>query len=330
MSELPKNPAQFTPAIIEALGPTLSSVVPSGASVHDPFAGAGHRLGSLCDSLGIPFSGTDLEAWDRDPRVKLGDSTSSATYPQGPHVVVTSPSYNNGCNDHFVPDGSKRFTYRAALGRELHTNNTGRYSGRGSKKAEKAYWDLTHRVVGNWPATVVVNLKNSIRSGEVYDLVGKWRELLGLHTYSILEEHTVPVRGIGMGANRDARINHEVILVAFSLERDIIARIGDRWEDGFPHYLAIDKGWLPIVSDLVGAMPQHIRVAQVKSKFGGLRFYYHPYDPEFEEVVRQAEERASKTCEDCGEPGRHTVIGFWHATLCPECEDLEEVRRLER
>jgi hypothetical protein len=70
--------------------------------------------------------------------------------------------------------------------------------------------------------------------------------------------------------------------------------------------------------------PLPIRVAQVKEKFGGLRFYYDRLentDEETEEVemltraVRLAEHLSFYLCEQCGALGRPRR-GGWVRTLC--------------
>jgi hypothetical protein len=49
--------------------------------VHDPFAGTGERLGALCDTLGLTFTGTEIEPeFARDRRVHAGDSAEAGTY----------------------------------------------------------------------------------------------------------------------------------------------------------------------------------------------------------------------------------------------------------
>lgn len=213
-----KHPAPFSEPIIEALADLIPEHVPPGWIVHDPFAGEGKRLGALCDRLGYKFSGSDLEPWlDADPRVDVGDSTRFNSYPfwtGRPFSVVTSPTYNNGLNDHFKPgDTSRRLTYRVAAGRELHPHNTGRYSGRGSKAAEAAYWELTKQCVKHWPSVALVNVKDSVRAGEVYPLVVHWADLLEGVGYTV-DQHMVECPGWRFGANSAARADSESILIA--------------------------------------------------------------------------------------------------------------------
>lgn len=210
-----KHPAVFTDSIIEALADLIPRYAPSLPIVHDPFAGEGLKLAALCERLGYMFSGVDLEPWpNRDRRVVVGDSTDPATYPVGDwHAIVSSPTYNNGCNDHFEPrDTSRRLTYRVAAGHALHENNTGRYSGRGSKKGEAAYWRITREVVKHWPDVVFVNVKDSIRNSEVYPLVDLWVELLDSYGYRI-KNSRVACPGWRYGSNHDARLNTESILI---------------------------------------------------------------------------------------------------------------------
>lgn len=216
-----KHPAPFTPSIIEELRHLIAANVPAGHIVHDPFGGEGVRLGALCNDLGYCFTGTDLEEWpDSDPRVAIGDSCLRSSYPEAPHAVVTSPTYNNGVNDHFLPTENtrrrRRLTYRVALGRALHPNNTGRYSGRSSKKGEANYWRLTRDIVRHWPDIAIVNVKDSVRAGEMYPLTKMWVTLLTEHGYTI-EQHDVACPGFRWGANRDLRADTEAILVAVRL-----------------------------------------------------------------------------------------------------------------
>jgi hypothetical protein len=210
-----KHPAPFSEPIIDALRVLLPAEVSEDTIVHDPFAGEGLRLGRLCDELGYAFSGADLEHWQgSDSRVVQADSTRPSSYPEKPFVVVTSPTYNNGVNDHFQPsDSSRRLTYRVAAGHALHTNNTGRYSGRGSVKGELAYWKITRRCIRWWPDLAIVNVKDSIRSGQVYPLVDLWRTLLRGSGYGV-KRYDVECPGWRYGENSDVRVDSEAILVA--------------------------------------------------------------------------------------------------------------------
>jgi hypothetical protein len=62
-----------------------------------------------------------------------------------------------------------------------------------------------------------------------------------------------------------------------------------------------------------------IRVAQIKEKFGGLRFYYDGGDEHISGMVTMAESWADRTCEKCGNKGKHRS-GGWIRTMCDEHE----------
>ncbi len=64
--------------------------------------------------------------------------------------------------------------------------------------------------------------------------------------------------------------------------------------------------------------PPTIIIEQIKSKFGGLRFYYSGGDAEISGMIRFAEYLCSKTCEITGGKGRSVTINNWIWTLSEE------------
>lgn len=72
-----------------------------------------------------------------------------------------------------------------------------------------------------------------------------------------------------------------------------------------------------------------VKVAQIKEKFGGLRFYYNGGDDTINGMVRMAERWADHTCEECGKPGKQRS-GGWIKTLCDEHEEQRQARYKER
>jgi len=73
----------------------------------------------------------------------------------------------------------------------------------------------------------------------------------------------------------------------------------------------------------------HIKVVQIKEKFGGLRFYYDGGNETIRGMESMAESWAAHTCETCGDRGtrRH---GGWVRTLCDKHEAEHQQRILER
>jgi len=90
-------------------------------------------------------------------------------------------------------------------------------------------------------------------------------------------------------------------------------------------------GWLTIIDDLskkITELDPNVQAAQVKEKFGGLRFYIDGGSDEVHKLIEEAEEESYKTCEKCGtkENVSQTKTG-WVKTLCDKCK--EERQRKE-
>lgn len=97
--------------------------------------------------------------------------------------------------------------------------------------------------------------------------------------------------------------------------------------------ISIGEGWFQIVEDLSanihshykwliqqGKAPGYPQVAQIKEKFGGLRFYVDAADDYTYGAISMAESIASRTCEVCGAPGTRRS-GGWIRTLCDHHEE---------
>lgn len=78
---------------------------------------------------------------------------------------------------------------------------------------------------------------------------------------------------------------------------------------------ALDAGTREVTPEV----PQVV-AAQVKEKFGTLRFYYDGGDDLIDGMVRMAEGMSSVTCEYCGNPGKTNKRG-WIRTICEHCEE---------
>jgi hypothetical protein len=102
---------------------------------------------------------------------------------------------------------------------------------------------------------------------------------------------------------------------------------------------AVGDGWFELIETLlheIGLLnkmfPIHFmgfQVAQVKEKFGGLRFYWHGdlVDPvltdEVWRMVNNAEQKSCSICEDCGAKGKVRNDRPWVRTLCKKCSVLD-------
>jgi hypothetical protein len=90
--------------------------------------------------------------------------------------------------------------------------------------------------------------------------------------------------------------------------------------------LECGDGWLPLIDALCNDIQKYIditdvpqiEVTQVKQKFGGLRFYYRPYEKEIDKMIWAACEHSTNTCEECGSTDNVTMTKGW---ISPKCED---------
>lgn len=216
-----EHPAPYSPEVIAAIREHLEP----GMHVHDPFAGEGLRLGALCDEMLCTFTGTEIEApFILDSRVRHGDSTLIKHYPLPPFTIVTSPVYPNGIADDFnARDNSKRRTYRAAratiVGTDepLHPNNQGKYGYRGQplwSPARAIYWALARQVVHCWrdADAAIVNVSDFFGPTHREPVVDGWTEILTEQGWDVCPM-PVETKRWRNGANRDARVEAEVLLL---------------------------------------------------------------------------------------------------------------------
>lgn len=96
-------------------------------------------------------------------------------------------------------------------------------------------------------------------------------------------------------------------------------------------------GWFALIDRLSAALEainktlpngQKVEAVQVKTKYGGLRFYTNgaPYGngapiatcDRVDNLILAAEDESYRTCEQCGKRGKSNAKG-WIETLCDEC-----------
>lgn len=113
--------------------------------------------------------------------------------------------------------------------------------------------------------------------------------------------------------------------------KDILHMLS-KFDSNFPPTIDVGPGWIHIIAKLHNAiffMNPNYKLAQVKQKFGGLRYYVDLHfdddqDPTLPTeiinvLIRHAEELASQTCEECGEPGKLNKSKPWIKTVCDNC-----------
>jgi len=103
-----------------------------------------------------------------------------------------------------------------------------------------------------------------------------------------------------------------------------------------PYGLECGAGWKDIIDrthDKLKYIDPDYTIAQIKEKFGGLRYYYNQ-SVEYgslasvimEDIVRAAEYEASYTCELCGankssDEVEIRVHNYWYFGYCKTCAD---------
>jgi len=109
--------------------------------------------------------------------------------------------------------------------------------------------------------------------------------------------------------------------------------LSDKLNEDFPelfrgrhkHSMCFDcgDGWFHLLHDLSRDLMRISQekyyelpvVAQVKEKFGGLRFYIDGSNDDYQARIQQAEKLSEETCEICGGKGKRRA-GGWIQTLC--------------
>lgn len=249
--QIPRHPAKFSSSVLDAMAGLLDDLFPDGGRILDPFAGVGKiheiadfekrvlrspsgstEIGPLFDIVGVEL---EPEWAAAHPATLVGDATS---LPFEEHVfdaVVTSPCYGNRMADHHEAKDacsncqgvhgdldcracggsglSRRNTYRHALGRELTAGSGAAFQwGPRYRHLHEAAWREAIRVVkpGGF---LLVNISNHIREGEEQRVV-EWHTntllLLGCFLHRV---ERVSTPRLGFGANGDARVDGENIIV---------------------------------------------------------------------------------------------------------------------
>src|SRR5690606_16083981 len=189
-------------------------------SVLDPMAGVG-KIGLLRD---YGFTGR-IVANEIEPEwaaqapahveVHVGDAANMDWARDGEFdAIVVSPTYANRMADHHnARDGSRRYTYRHALGRPLNPANTGQMQwGEAYREAHRRIWRECVRVLR--PGGVfVVNCKDHSRRGQIVR-VSEWHaETLGRLGLVLIDRVMVACPGMRNGANAGLRVEHEDVWV---------------------------------------------------------------------------------------------------------------------
>jgi hypothetical protein len=117
--------------------------------------------------------------------------------------------------------------------------------------------------------------------------------------------------------------------------------LGTNWRNPegprIPVEIGVEDGWSSIVIKLVEDIhavwvtlspeEQHeIYVAQIKEKFGAMRFYMERSNDVIWELIQAAEHATALVCEFCGAPGE-IRSGSWLKNRCEPCQTKHKIAK---
>jgi hypothetical protein len=122
-------------------------------------------------------------------------------------------------------------------------------------------------------------------------------------------------------------------------------KMNDNLHDHFTHveraHLGTGIGWYNLIYTLTNCIDRRLEhlnkdggnrkviIAQIKEKFGGLRYYADgDIDEQMDGMIDFAESLSYTICEDCGAPGK-LRSGGWMRTLCDKHEEERQSRYKE-
>ena len=221
------HPAKFSPEILRQLARLVADEqlrVERPVVILDPFAGPG-GVHDLAVEGRVSTVGVELEPeWaEQHERTIVGDATALPPAWTGEFdIVATSPCYGNRMADLYDGrDGSRRMTYRLALGRPPSEGSAA------GIQWGPAYRELHVQAIAEWERVLrptlpgieaggllLLNTSNHVRDGAL-QLVTEWFvETLLARGWRLLAAFPVATRRYGDGSNRDLRDDFEMITCA--------------------------------------------------------------------------------------------------------------------
>lgn len=215
MTEAVAHPAKYSIAVLAEIVAALDAY-PIQGEILDPFAGVGkiHELRNWdYRTVGVELE----EEWARTTEwTRVGDATDLPPDWRGRFgAVITSPPYGNRMADSYAGDakGSRRHTYRVALGRPLTEGSAASMQwGPAYRETMVAFIREARRVlVGG--GLFIVNISDHYRKG-VLQHVPEWFETtIGSEGFQFVERRAIQTPRQRDGANANLRAECEWLLI---------------------------------------------------------------------------------------------------------------------
>jgi len=206
------HPARYTTALL----PVMAELLHGARHVLDPFGGVGGVFELARWLPGARFECLEIQPrWAAyDSRITCGDATALPWRAGSFDAICTSPTYGNRMADHHnARDASHRHTYTHMHRGPLHPNNTGAMQwGTRYQDTHRRAWREAHRVLAPG-GRFVLNCKDHIRGGVLVPVTA-WHVITLIRIgFELVDWWLVPCPGMRNGANRDARVAHESVIL---------------------------------------------------------------------------------------------------------------------
>lgn len=211
-----QHPAKFSANVITAIKAVLDERAFKGY-ILDPFAGVGGALELASLQPMRIIIGVELEPeWAAcSPYIYQGDARHLPFIDDTFDAIITSPPYGNRMADSYGGDakGSRRHTYRVALGRPLTSGSAaGLQWGTAYQETMAAALADMDRVLRPG-GLVVLNLSNHIRKGKLIPVCDWYLRECGKLGWLLVDEVPVATPRNRMGANAELRASSEWLFV---------------------------------------------------------------------------------------------------------------------
>lgn len=205
-----RHPAKYTDSLL----PVFASMITPSTYGLDPFGGTGKifLLCKLVPEISVECIEIEPEWANYDTRIKVGNALALPFEDGTFDWVCTSPTYGNRMADHHnARDNSHRNTYRHALGRTLHPDNSGAMQwGEQYRAFHLRAWGEVRRVLKSG-GVFILNCKDHIRQKKVVRVCDWHKQALIDLGFQIVDEKPIECPGNRFGQNGDCRVNSEMV-----------------------------------------------------------------------------------------------------------------------